>query len=323
VNEMTSNSSSAASLPAAVADLGQRTRIELTGRDRAKLLHNLCTNDILSLRPGQGCEAFLTSVQGKVLGHIYIFCHEDSLVLDTVPQQAEAIERHIDRYIIREDVQLHDRTQETGEWLLAGSGADLRLSQLAGGNLPVERLAHRAARLGEFDAVVRRVDWVLPMGLAIQCNAENSPAVGDLLESSGARRWSEAGFDAARIEAGTPLYGRDITDANLPQEVARDALAIHFAKGCYLGQETVARIDALGHVNKLLVGVRFWGDQVPAAGTELFVDDKVAGHVTSACRSPSLGAPLALAYVRRGHQQRGTRLASPVGEAEVVALPLL
>jgi folate-binding protein YgfZ len=128
--------------------------------------------------------------------------------------------------------------------------------------------------------------------------------------------------EAARIEAGAPLFGRDITLENLPQEVGRDAQAISFTKGCYLGQETVARIDALGHVNKLLVGVKFAGDQLPAARTPLRAGGKSAGEVTSAAWSPRLGAVLALAYVKRLLAKPGTRLESDAGSAEVVALPL-
>ena len=126
----------------------------------------------------------------------------------------------------------------------------------------------------------------------------------------------------ARIERGQPYYGRDIHDRSLPQEVARDAQALSFVKGCYIGQETVARIDALGHVNKTLIGVKFAGEQVPAAGMELTRDGQPVGQVTSAAFSPRLSAPLALAYVRRGSNTPGTKLESPVGPGEVVGLPI-
>jgi folate-binding protein YgfZ len=128
--------------------------------------------------------------------------------------------------------------------------------------------------------------------------------------------------EIVRVESGVPMYGRDITDENLPQEVNRNAQAISFTKGCYLGQETVARIDALGHVNKLLVGLKISGATVPTAGTELTAQGKVVGHVTSAVFSPRLNAPLALGYVRTGNNEVGNRVESPLGSAEVIALPL-
>ena len=120
---------------------------------------------------------------------------------------------------------------------------------------------------------------------------------------------------------GTPLFGQDVTSDNLPQEVDRGAAAISFTKGCYLGQETVARIDAMGHVNQRLLGLRLAGDTVPPAGSQIEVDGKLAARITSSCYSPRLSAALALAYVRRGHDQIGNRLASEFGEAEVTALP--
>jgi folate-binding protein YgfZ len=114
-----------------------------------------------------------------------------------------------------------------------------------------------------------------------------------------------------------------MTAENLPQEIDRNPQAISFTKGCYLGQETVARIDALGHVNRMLRGVRFSCDSVPVAGTPLFSDspDRPVGQVTSSCWSPRLEAPLAMAFLRRGNHEPGTRLNSELGAAEVVQLP--
>ena len=121
----------------------------------------------------------------------------------------------------------------------------------------------------------------------------------------------------SRIEAGFPLFGTDITDDNLPQEIGRNQQAISFTKGCYLGQETVARIDALGHVNRLLARVKFTAGEVPATGTELFAADKPVGKVTSACWSPEFGGPLAFALLRRTQTAAGTQLTSASGPAEV------
>jgi folate-binding protein YgfZ len=128
-------------------------------------------------------------------------------------------------------------------------------------------------------------------------------------------------FTTARIEAGVPLLSVDFDEHNFPQEVDRNREAISFTKGCYLGQETVARIDALGHVNQKIVGVRFAGTEVPAVGTELFKDGANVGKVSSAAFSPRFQAPLALAMVRREANSAGTRLESAAGIGEVIALP--
>lgn len=126
-------------------------------------------------------------------------------------------------------------------------------------------------------------------------------------------------WEAVRIEAGLPLFDVDFDSSNLPQEVDRNARAINFNKGCYLGQETIARIDALGHVNKKVVLLKFAGETAPPVGLELSVADKNVGRVTSACWSPRFKAPLALAMVRRGSNDLESQLESEFGVATVIA----
>ena len=128
------------------------------------------------------------------------------------------------------------------------------------------------------------------------------------LVAAGVAPCGQAAFDAARIEWGFPLVGHDISDANLPQEIARDKLAISFTKGCYLGQETVARIDALGHVNKTLVGLRFAGSTLPPAGSELLAGDQAVGQVTSSAYSPCASAAVG-AGIRPSRPQRAWQAA--------------
>lgn len=306
-----------------LVDLSGRTQIELTGEDRASFLHNLSTNEIRKLAVGRGCEAFLCNAQGHTLAHAFVFCLPDSLVLDTVPSQGERLLAHLDRYLIREKVELHDRSGEWGELLLAGPEAQRVLQALGIQTIPSERLSGGEVELdGRTVSLWRVVDFIGPAGVLLTCRQDDLAPLWERLRDAGARPCGQQAAEAARIEAGFPEYGVDINDRNLPQEVARDSLAISFVKGCYIGQETVARIDALGHVNKTLVGVRFAGSDLPPRDTRLSADGNEVGKVTSAAFSPRLDAPLALAYVRRGHNAPGTRLDSPLGEAEVVALPL-
>jgi len=306
---------------AGLVDLHGRTQIEVTGEDRATFLHNMCTADIRRLAPGMGCEAFFCSAQGRILGYAYVFSAPESFVLETAPDQTGLI-AHLDRFVIREKVELFDRTSEWSEFLLAGPHTESILSDV-GAILPEGTvLAHTATQIGENATWVRRVELTGPGDFLIACRRDGTGAIRQALIAAGAEVVSADAFDAARVEAGSPFYGRDITADNLPQEVGRNTQAISFTKGCYLGQETVARIDALGHVNRHLVGVRFAGKEIPPAGEELSSPDKVVGRVTSSAWSPRLGAPLALAYVRRGHEKVGARLASRYGEAEVVRLPV-
>jgi folate-binding protein YgfZ len=305
-----------------LVDLEGRTQIEVAGADRASFLHNLCTNEVRKLAVGAGCEAFLTNVQGKTLAHVFIFATGQSLIIDTVAGQGETILKHLDHYLISERVTLADRSFEWSEQLLAGPGADPLIKRLCAAGFPSTVLSHAAVDVAGQRAWLRRVDVTTSPGCFVSVRREDVQAIRAALVAAGAVECPAAAFEAARIERGFPLFGQDITDKNLPQEVGRDASAISFVKGCYLGQETVARIDALGHVNKLLVGLRFAGEIVPQAGSELRAKDQVIGQVTSASYSPRCASPLALGYVRRGSHTVGSRLASAFGEAEVTELPL-
>jgi folate-binding protein YgfZ len=305
-----------------LVDLSARTRIELTGRDRASFLHNMCTNEIRKLPVGAGREIFLTDARGHVLGHGFVYELEESLVFDTVPGQAPRLMTHLDRYIIREQVELHDRTSEWFEFLVAGPRAVEILTELTGEPPPQELLTHGVAQLAGKPVTVYRIGLVHAPSFAVVGSTEDAAPIWEAIERGGAWPCGFTALDTLRIEQGIPYFGLDITEKNLPQEVGRDASAISFTKGCYIGQETVARLDALGHVNKQLVGVRLEGPQVPKPGLELNADEQVVGQVTSAAFSRQLGAPLALAYVRRGNNAPGSKLASPLGNGEVVALPV-
>lgn len=307
---------------AGLVDLAERTQVELVGEDRASFLHNLCTNDIRKLSPGSGCEAFLTTVQGKTLAFVLVFSGPTSLVLKTVPAQAEKIIHHLDKYRVREKVELIDRSQDWSSWLLAGAQSEALLEKLTHGKLPKERLASQEAVISNHHVWVRRVDLTGPTGFLIDCPRGDFSAIGAALRTAGAHRVGHEAFDAARMEVGFPVFGRDITENNLPQEVARDSRTISFTKGCYLGQETVARIDALGHVNKTLVGLHYLVSQVPKVGATVMNGDEPVGTVTSATWSPKFNAPIALGYVRRGFNLPGTRLASHIGPTEVEVVSL-
>lgn len=306
----------------AVVDLSSRTRIELTGADRASFLHNLATNEIRKLPPGAGCEAFFLNAKGHTLAFALIFANENSHVIETSPRQNERLMAHLDRYIIREDVQLADRTGDCGALLVAGAQSPELIERAVGQTPPEQLLSGCPARLGSAPLELRRVAMTSTPGFLLLVDRPRISEIWDAVVACGARPAGLAAFESARVEAGFPVYGQDITDDNLPQEVNRDAQAISFVKGCYIGQETVARIDALGHVNRKLVGIRFKECEMPAVGSELKVDGAKVGHITSASFSPRLSAALALGYVRRGHDAPGTLIQGDPGAGEVIKLPV-
>lgn len=323
----------ALSTTAGLADFSHRTQVELRGSDRAPFLHNLCTNEIRKLAVGRGTEAFLTNPQGKILAHVWVFCEAEALVLETVPGEAAMLLAHLDRYLIREDVQLVDRSADRAELLLAGPDSTALLAGTMADELPDVLLGHRPIALRDGPpVVVRRVDWTGPVGYLLSVDRVHLVPLWTRLLAAGAVPCGEAAIEPARIEAGTPWYRRDVTDQNLPQEIDRNERAISFVKGCYIGQETVARIDALGHVNKLLVrlkgGVPTSGpgriDQTSIdplsdqAARELSLAGRPVGMLTSLARIPHGERLVALGYVRREANTPHAQLESAWGPLEIV-----
>lgn len=238
-------------------ELTDWTTISLAGDDRTTFLHNLCTNDIKSLRPGDQCEAFLTDVKGKIVAHVLVFAIEDQLQLLTVPGQGELIVQHLDRYLIREKVEISDHTATLNWCVLESETPNV---------------------------------FTCPF-FAIPASFSTSPSKDAQL------RGNEA-FHALRLEAGWPLFGIDFDSTNLPQEICRNEQAISFNKGCYLGQETIARIDALGHVNQELTQVKL-EELPPLLPADVMVGEKKVGQVTSASYSPKHEGVIGLAMLRR------------------------
>lgn len=293
-----------------------RTQIEVTGRDRAKFLHSFCTNDVKKLQPGQGCEAFVTNVNGKVLGHIFVFAERDLLWLDSVGgAAAAALLPHFDKYVITEDVRFTDRSAEFAEFLLAGSSSTELLERLG---LSVASLPRYGHLTHGSDALplrsLRRVDWLDSPTWLLSIPIAQRDEVQGALTQAGVREADNGEAHASRVAAGFPIYGIDITEDNLAQEVGRSALAISFTKGCYLGQEPIARIDAMGHVNRQLCRLELSSGPLPDPGTAILdktsPDGKPIGTITSSTwkRLEDDDKPLALAYLRSGFAKTGSQV---------------
>ena len=311
---------------AGLFDRSARRRLAVTGPDRAKFLHNLLTNEVKRLPVGRGCEAFVTSPQGKTLAFVIVLAADDAILVGTDPGGATDLVPHLEKYGVFDDVAIQDRTDSTFEYHLAGPAAEELVMRCAG-QLPENvDLAHVPVELaGASVRLVRESPTGLP-GMTLIGDIEAAASIKQRLLSTGRPLGLvEAGpdvFEVLRIEAGTPVFGKDITDKNLPQEIGRDERAINFVKGCYLGQETVARLDALGHVNQILRGLLFEpGTVCPPSGSTLEDGDKRVGVVTSSAYSPVRDAPVGLAIVRISHAAPGTKVCvkPPEGGDELVA----
>jgi hypothetical protein len=294
--------------------------VEMTGDDRAAFLNRLATNKIEGLPAGGGCEAFLTNARGHVLHHVAVLNRPDSLLLLTSGCQPAKLLAHLDHYLIRDQVELHDRSRQWAALILAGPEVLPLLARQCGSPIPQQYLEHAEVRLATVSPCLCCLES--PYSYLLIVEAEQLPGIWRALREAGARPCGQQALETYRIEAGWPRFERDLSEDNLPQEVGRDRLAISFSKGCYLGQETVARIDSRGHVNRLLTGLVFATAQVPRSGMELRAGTAVVGEVTSAAFSPARNAAVALGYVRRGHNAPGSRLESAAGPVTVVSLPM-
>lgn len=299
---------------AAVFDLSARTRLVMTGSDRRSFLHNFCTNEIRGLADGASCEAFLLNVKGRILGHILVSAEEDRLSIGSVPGQGPALIQHLEKYHLLEDFQLTDCSGETCEFLVTGP-ASVKLLGEAG--FDVSDLGvfqnRRVATPGDesvSDVLVQRFDMLCDPGFLLTVNGTGESLVSRL-EAAGISAGTEVAFEALRVAAGFPVYGIDLSVDNLPQEACRTAAAISFTKGCYLGQEPVARIHALGHVNRELRVLEIRGEETPAVGTALLRPDdteKEIGQLSSVSWSWQRGCAVGIAFVRSQFASSGTEL---------------
>jgi folate-binding protein YgfZ len=280
------------------SDLGV---VEVAGRDRAKFLHALLTNDIAALAPGQGCAAALLDVHGKVQVTLIALAMDDRMLLVTPPGMGESTAAALDHYLFAEKVSLEDVSGRHALLMLIGPAADDTAKRLTGAVPPDAAWSHVAGSLdgievrlvrggGELDA---REVWLLTPSTERERAWKGATAAG-------ARPLGAAAVESLRIERGTPRFGADVDAGVLLPEIPAEHLISH-TKGCYPGQEVVVRIRDRGHVNRHLRGLLLDGDVVPPRGAEVVADDAAVGQVTSATLSLGLGRPIALAFVRRQH----------------------
>jgi tRNA-modifying protein YgfZ len=297
----------AATAGAAVFDVSDRRQLELTGKDCRSFLHNFCTNDIKRLQAGQGCEALMTNAKGRILAHICVFATDASLWVEAGPGDDAPLIDHFEHYLFREDVQVTARTAQYGELLLSGAESSGLLARACAGVRSLGPLEHVMSEHAGRPLVVRRVDLLHDVGYLLSIDRTWLVDLWTDLVSQGARPGGAEAFHAARIEAGWPLYGLDLSHDNLAQEAARTARAISFTKGCYLGQEPIARIDSHGHINRQLCRLRIDADIAPEpdAAVRTPEGDEI-GAVTSAVRIPGQARSVALACLRVSHSQPGT-----------------
>jgi folate-binding protein YgfZ len=299
---------------AAWIDLSGRGKLRVTGEDRARLLHAMCSQDIESMRPGDGGYAFFLNAQGRILADANIFCFEDHFLLDTEPETARKVFEHLDRFIIADDVTLADETETTATLAIEGPYAE-RVLRDRGAPLPEKDYQTAAWE----DGVIAKVSSTGALGFFIFLPVE---AKADFIHRlAGLPHADAAEARLVRIENGRPRYGEEITERFLVQETAQ-LRGVHFSKGCYLGQEIVERVRSRAQIHRVLRRLEIDTAEPLPAGTKLTsggvsplesgqvnttqAPAEVAAEIASSAFSSALGKTVALAYVRTPYAEPGT-----------------
>jgi folate-binding protein YgfZ len=283
--------------------------IEVTGKDRARFLHGMLTNDIKALQPGQGCYAALLTPQGRIVADMRVYCLEPSFLLSVESDLREKVTAGLRKYIIGDQVQLLDRSEELSLLSLQGPRST-ELLGLVGSQTPLSKpFDHFKTELAGREVRVCRVDRISQGGYDFISSAEDLPAIWDFLLREGKTLGVKpVGIDALnthRVEDGIPWYGFDVDETNIPLEAGLES-AISYTKGCYIGQEIIARATYRGHVNRKLSGVLLSGDDPLSKGDKIFKDGAEVGWVTSSVYSIGVRSAIALAYLRREVLSPGT-----------------
>ncbi len=270
-------------------DRSERGKLALTGNDAKEFLQGQVSNDVVALTPGSGCYAALLTPKGKMLGDLRILDTGDELLLDTERVALQELFNTIRRFSLGYDVQLHKRTLERGLISLLGPASD-RISGEAAP--PAAEYAHVAATVDGVELRAVRTD----AGIDLICASDQTDELTRVLVARGAEPISDATAECLRIERGRPRYGIDLDDSVIPQEAGLNERAVSFQKGCYVGQETVARLFYRGRPNRQLQGLRLSGSA--AVGSEVVSADRVVGRLSSVAASPRFGE-IGLALLRR------------------------
>jgi len=280
----------------------------MRGEDHRNFLHNFCTHDIEGLADGESCEAFVTDMRGHVLGHLWVVAQPERLWLHSLGESVESLVGHLQKYVITEDVVIEDVTERTSRVVLCGEGSAAA----------AERISESLSESWGAALSQAPVAWLSQGDVLLWLESEDGSDLPLAAMATGVPVGTPESFESRRIAALLPRFGPDIDSSHLAQEVDRDELAISFSKGCYLGQETIARVESRGRVNRLLRGLGFEGEAYPEPGAVIVSEGggeeaNEVGRVGSVAVSEgplarSADTAVALAMVRREVSEAGTRV---------------
>jgi folate-binding protein YgfZ len=315
---------------AAFIDRSSRGRIVVNGRDRASYLQGLLTNDLQALKTGEGCYAAYLTAQGRMIADLWVYELGDVIMLSLAGESTSTVMARLDQFIFSEDVQLGDVSEAFGQVAVVGPDA-ARVVEALFDEPPAASLStlpehgNLRGRIGQQPAIVTRVTDTGEPGFDVYVERGQLGWLIDRLMTGGVLKADDEAAEALRIEAGVPVFHRDMDEDTIPLEAGIESRAISMTKGCYVGQEIIVRVLHRGHgrVARKLVGLALDGEVIPSRGAAVMSADRAVGEVTSAVRSPALGQPVALAYVQRDYVAPGAVLSVDGAVATVTALPFV
>lgn len=289
--------------------------IAVTGDDRMRWLNGMVTNSVQALTPGEGAYSFLLSVQGRIQGDATVWAEPERLLLQTSAGQVEPMLALLDRFIIMDDVELQNVSAEMHGLLIAGPLAAEKLQTVGIGARSSKLLKRQSVDWNSHSlTLITAYSPLVPRFEVWSQSPETIAALATALQETGVAPCDAAAVELLRMAEGIPRFGHDIRERELPQETAQTR-ALHFSKGCYLGQEIVERIRSRGAVHRTFTSFTLLGD-VPLVGAALLADGKQVGELTSVASDDMDGKRLALGFIRREALERGLSLTYTGGTAE-------
>ncbi|HYB41583.1 MAG TPA: aminomethyltransferase family protein [Candidatus Methylomirabilis sp.] len=301
-------------------------KVAVTGRDRQAFLQGMLSNEIKSLAPGQGTSAAFLDAHGKVMAILDVYVLEDRLLLELPPGSTDKTLQLLDKFLISEKAEFEAADESFAVIAVEGPQSAPALSSLSGRSLDLAPFHHAEVSIaGAPVRVIRRSETGGP-GFQCWTAAVHAPALWSALVGVGATPVGTRALNVLRVEAGIPWYGIDVDESVILPETRLEGL-VSYHKGCYIGQEVVARVKYRGHVNRALSGLVLQGSRVPDPGAAVIAEGRPVGRITSAVSSVALGCPIALGYVRREFFAPGTAVAVEDArgalEAHVAELPFV
>ncbi len=315
-----------------IADLSHRGKLRVTGDDRVKWLQSVISNDILPLQPGQGRYSSFLTHKGKMLTYFRVYMQTDAVMIEDVGEIGDATYQALRKFLLYgTKAKMENCAESWGLLLIAGPKASAVIKSALGVDVAdIKPVNFITAQIGGQTALVIRTEETGEIDLEILIPADGLPTAWNSLMEAGAQFGIKAigsqAREALRIEAGIPKAGPELNEEIVPPEANLEGKAFSLTKGCYPGQEVVARMDTYGSVRRHLVGLVLKDSSVPPKGSKLFSGDREVGWISSATHSPQFKSPIALAFPLRDFSKPGTELTVDIDgkkhDATVQALPL-